>query len=302
MTILFRALLIALCFVIHTGSAVRGAEITLAWDPNTEPNVAGYKLYYRSDAPDLPFDGAEADNGQSPSPIDVGNATTASVDLPDDGKIYYFAVTAYDTSGYESSYSNIVASDWVPGLLSPIGGELASTTRVTFSWTTPPAGYNVTCTLVYGTDPALPVAGSAVASPALPTFPGLPAAPLSALAGVMAFGIAGLNLARTRRVRQWLALAMLVAGFGFAAAGCGGGGGGGGGGELPPITDGGDPLPDPGQDPVDGLGDTVVVSGLTSDYHDAFDLAPGKTYYWKIIAEDDQGTVFTSVTENFVTE
>ncbi len=65
----------------------------LTWDPNTDTNLTGYKVYA----------------GTSPraygSPITVGNVTTFDVINLTAGQTYYFAVTAYNGNG-ESSYSN----------------------------------------------------------------------------------------------------------------------------------------------------------------------------------------------------
>jgi hypothetical protein len=73
------------------------AAATLAWDANTEPDVAGYRLYYG------------ASSGNYSSSIDVGNTTTRMVDSLEAGATYYFVVTAYNSAGLESAPSNEVA-------------------------------------------------------------------------------------------------------------------------------------------------------------------------------------------------
>jgi len=84
-------------------------EITLEWDPNTEADLAGYKIYYdtdpsRSYAPDR-TDYAE----EGPPPILVGkDVTRKTLHGLTRGKDYYFSVTAYNTSGIESGKSRIV--------------------------------------------------------------------------------------------------------------------------------------------------------------------------------------------------
>ena len=70
-----------------------GAELNLAWDANTEPDLAGYKIYYGI---------ASGDYSHS---IDVGNITEYTVLDLDDGGTYYLAATAYDRDGNESGYS-----------------------------------------------------------------------------------------------------------------------------------------------------------------------------------------------------
>jgi Fibronectin type III domain len=84
-----------LTFPILTPSAFP-AQVTRAWDQNTEPDLAGYKLYYGNASGDY----AEV--------IDVGNTTMYTVTNLTAGDTYYFAVTAHDTSGYESEHSIII--------------------------------------------------------------------------------------------------------------------------------------------------------------------------------------------------
>lgn len=79
-------------------SRTRGVAV-LSWLPNAEPDLAGYRVYYGL-APGLPE-----------AAIDVGLATTATVTSLDVGHRYYFVVTAYDTAGNESGYSNEVFKD-----------------------------------------------------------------------------------------------------------------------------------------------------------------------------------------------
>jgi hypothetical protein len=74
-----------------------GAQITLTWDPNNEPDLAGYEIYF----------GTASGNYQWN--IDVGNATTYTLTGLNMGTIYYAAATAYNTNGYESGYSNEVS-------------------------------------------------------------------------------------------------------------------------------------------------------------------------------------------------
>ena len=73
------------------------ADIQLAWDPNPEANLAGYKVYYGL-AP-----------GNYGVAINLGNQTTCTVTGLAVGT-YYFVVTAYNTSGLESDASNEVSA------------------------------------------------------------------------------------------------------------------------------------------------------------------------------------------------
>jgi len=88
--------------------------VALQWDASTDPSLAGYKVYYQADSNAVPFTGTGA--AQGAAPVLVQNQTSATVGGLDPSHSYYFAVTAYDTSGIESSYSNVV---YVPELVSP---------------------------------------------------------------------------------------------------------------------------------------------------------------------------------------
>lgn len=81
-----------------TVSTALAADITLEWDPNSEPDIAGYKVYYG------------LQSGYYTNTIDVGNYTTCVISGLDSAKTYYFAATAYNTDGYESNYSNEVSN------------------------------------------------------------------------------------------------------------------------------------------------------------------------------------------------
>jgi len=69
------------------------AEVGLQWDPTTEPELAGYKLYYG------------LDSGNYTSSMDVGNQTSFTLSNLEYDTVYYFAVTAYSIDGGESDYS-----------------------------------------------------------------------------------------------------------------------------------------------------------------------------------------------------
>lgn len=73
-------------------------SVTLAWDPSVpSTNVAGYFLYYGGAI------------GSYTNRFDVGLPTSGVVSNLVAGTTYYFAVTAHDSSGLESGYSNEAA-------------------------------------------------------------------------------------------------------------------------------------------------------------------------------------------------
>ena len=91
---------------------VSGDTVRLAWDANPEADLAGYKV----------FKGLASRTYGTP-PVTIGKVTTYTfTGLP--SGTYYFAVTAYNTAGQESEYSNEVSTP-VPVLIvgpqGPIG-------------------------------------------------------------------------------------------------------------------------------------------------------------------------------------
>ena len=88
-----RKLVIVITILAITGIA-RAATVQVTWNPNTEEDLAGYRLYVGTAS------------GQYGEPVDVGNVTGHVMEItPQHGATYYFALTAYDTSGNESGYS-----------------------------------------------------------------------------------------------------------------------------------------------------------------------------------------------------
>jgi hypothetical protein len=72
-------------------------DVTIEWDANQESNIAGYTVYV----------GLESRNYATS--IDAGPATQQIVQSLTTGHAYYFAVTAYDTDGLESEFSEEVS-------------------------------------------------------------------------------------------------------------------------------------------------------------------------------------------------
>jgi chitinase len=107
----------SLLFLVFTSSTFAG-PVTLAWDPSSGPNLAGYMLYYGSA------------RGSYSVGVDVGNLTTAAISGLQEGGTYYFVATAYDVYGDESPPSNEVsytipmANDTPPAvaLITPLNG------------------------------------------------------------------------------------------------------------------------------------------------------------------------------------
>lgn len=72
------------------------ASLTFQWDPVAVSDLAGYKIYRSTTA------------GAYGSPIATLSASTTTYQMTNltKGETYFFAVSAYDTSGNESPFSN----------------------------------------------------------------------------------------------------------------------------------------------------------------------------------------------------
>jgi hypothetical protein len=93
------ATLLVLAAFVSFIQPLTAAQITLAWDPNPEPDIDGYRLHYG------------VASGLYSESLDVGNTTTAIVPDLTDATTYFFIVTAYSTAGLESLPSNEVSAN-----------------------------------------------------------------------------------------------------------------------------------------------------------------------------------------------
>lgn len=84
---------VGICF----GNETRIAHDSLFWDPNLEPDISGYRVYFGNSSRSYR------------APIDVGKRTSFDISVFQDTAHFkaatYLAVTAYDLAGNESAYS-----------------------------------------------------------------------------------------------------------------------------------------------------------------------------------------------------
>jgi len=99
-------LLIGIFLLSAVSATSRAADITLAWDANTETDLAGYKLYYGKTTGQ--YNGVGIFNGSSPIIIPLEQLDEKPVIKLSGLTVgtYFFAVTAYNVSNIESNYSN----------------------------------------------------------------------------------------------------------------------------------------------------------------------------------------------------
>ena len=67
--------------------------LTLAWDPSSDPNVAGYRLYFGNQP------------GVYTQSVDVGKVGAYQINGLTNGAPYYFVVKAYNSAGILSAPS-----------------------------------------------------------------------------------------------------------------------------------------------------------------------------------------------------
>lgn len=261
--------------------------LSLSWQPRDD-NVAGYQLHYQAGSPESPFSGLEALEGRSP--LDMGGNTTATLTLPDDGRIYYFAVTAYNTEGQESSYSNIVANRPIPNLLTPAPASQDVPLFPTLSWFYEGSDPETTFTLYYGTDPDLPLDTALASALNEPIGP-----PLAAALGLLSWAFLGSGRIRRRAWRHLPALVLCLGLFVMTACGSDGTGG-----FQAPAGDPGE-IASPSEPGTPESSDTVVVEGIVDLQYIPEDLEPGTTYYWKVVAVDSWGERAESPVSRFTT-
>ncbi len=101
---MMKSLVLAGVFLLLFPFLVYGAEVTVAWNANSDSDLAGYKIYYGNSSRNYS------------TTVDVGNVTSHRVTnlVADDP--YYFAATAYDFSGNESAYSEEAVYDMPPAI------------------------------------------------------------------------------------------------------------------------------------------------------------------------------------------
>ena len=78
---------------------------TLAWDANSEPDLEGYRLYSRVGNPCPPYNYIDTyPEDELAYPL----SPRVMVTNFEYNTRYYLVVTAYDSDGYESAYSNVI--------------------------------------------------------------------------------------------------------------------------------------------------------------------------------------------------
>ena len=159
----FLALLFMTMATLHLGAhTAQAAQAALSWTaPTTNTDgtaisgLKGYKVY------------TGTASGSYSQNVDVGNVTSYTNSNLTDGTTYYFAVTAYDSTGNASGYSNqatyttaavpppttlytVTASAGTGGTISPAGATVLSSGASQSYTITPTSGYSIAGVTVDG--------------------------------------------------------------------------------------------------------------------------------------------------------
>jgi hypothetical protein len=119
--------MVALVLVVGAlGAPAFADDAIVSWDPNTEPDLAGYTIHYGTSS------------GAYSVAVPVGLTTSHTITGLSAGT-YYFAVTAENTSGAGSGYSNEgskVILDTTPPVVSAVAANGITPSGATVTWTT----------------------------------------------------------------------------------------------------------------------------------------------------------------------
>ena len=81
-------------------------QVSFAWQPNTEPDIAGYRLFSRTEGEAYSYN----------EPAWEGTETSCAIDIPGQDVPYFFVLRAFDTEGFESIDSDEVCYGCTPDI------------------------------------------------------------------------------------------------------------------------------------------------------------------------------------------
>ncbi len=97
------AVLVFLAGSMGITEAALAAKVTLSWQRNQEPDIAGYKIYYGTKS--HAYTNSLTINDTAKTPIQISHVVTGL----SEGKTYYFAVKAFDLAHQFSDFSKEVS-------------------------------------------------------------------------------------------------------------------------------------------------------------------------------------------------
>jgi hypothetical protein len=110
--------------------AANAANVTIGWDANSEPELEGYVVYHNTGSPGPPYE--HFDTLPESELADPLNPRVTLTELKE-GEEYYIALTAYNSEGIESDYSNDVCVEVVNGIANVCGQSTDPSTSTSSS-------------------------------------------------------------------------------------------------------------------------------------------------------------------------
>ena len=98
--------------VLGANAAVPLGSVVLEWDPNPEPDIAGYRVHYGTESRSYDYF------------LDVGTTTRVVLSNLEPDKAYFIALTAYNSADLESDYSPEAVAYFQPAPASERQGRL----------------------------------------------------------------------------------------------------------------------------------------------------------------------------------
>jgi len=82
-------------------------QITFTWDANTEPDLAGYRIYFSDNSGQYTYGGNTSPNFLAEIPCTANDTSCTTWTAPSmSGAGYWYVATAFDNEGFESGPSN----------------------------------------------------------------------------------------------------------------------------------------------------------------------------------------------------
>jgi len=132
--------------------------VDITWDANTEDDLAGYRVFYKTGSSGEPYAGTGAAQGSSP--IFVGNRTSFQLTGLAPDETYYIVLTAVDVSANESAYSlervTIPNDGSAPGAPTGVAAEVGGEDALVVAWTKNPEADVAFYRVYYDTDESGP--------------------------------------------------------------------------------------------------------------------------------------------------
>jgi hypothetical protein len=119
------AIFLAVLFSPLHPSLCLAKKVTMGWDANSEPDLEGYVVYRNVGSPGPPYKYSD-----TLPEDDLANPLKPKVTLTglNEHTEYYVAVTAYDTEGNESSFSNSICVEIEDALIQACSESLSPST------------------------------------------------------------------------------------------------------------------------------------------------------------------------------